>query len=173
MERETGSQPPPPTGPPVAPDQSPLRTLLATNRPTVVRWILGSAGLLVIGSIGTWATASVLGITATASGLHGGGWVTLVAAIGSVILVLNPSWLEQAAWVRARRYGVALGLGVVAVVICILNISNVESSGLSGIVHPGWGLYLALVSSLSLSLWTYVLRTQERRPDVSARSAAT
>src|SRR5437763_9853298 len=112
MERGTGApQAPPPTGPPVAPDQSPLRTLLATNRATVVRWILGSALLLVIGSIGTWATATALGITATASGLHGGGWVTLFAAIATAILVLNPGWLAQASWAHARRYGLALVIG--------------------------------------------------------------
>lgn len=136
--------------------------LIATRRFVVVRWIWASSVGLAVGSVGTWATASVFGLTESASGLRGGGWVTLFVAIGVSVLTLEPGWLGRAGWVHRHRRGLMIGLAALAIVICVLNLTSVQSSGLSGIVHPGWGLYLALVASISLALWSYVLRVQER-----------
>jgi hypothetical protein len=128
----------------------------------VFRWILGSSLALGLGSVGPWATATVLGITVSESGLHGGGWVTLVVACAAILLLLNPDWLERAAWLRERRQGVVVGLAILAVLICVLNLVGVEHSGLEGIVRPGWGLYLSTISSIGLTVWAWTARAQRR-----------
>ena len=138
---------------------SPFHGLLSTPRADVVRWILGSAGLLMLGSFGPWVTATAFGGRASASGLEGGGWSTLFIAVVAVVLVLDPEWLERAPWVRSRRLGVMLALASLGLVICGLNVIHVGS----GIVRPGWGLYLALAASASLSFWSHVFRVQESR----------
>jgi hypothetical protein len=137
--------------------------LLAAPERVVFRWILGSSLALGLGSIGPWATVTVFGITVSASGLHGGGWVTLAVAGGAILLLLDPAWLERAAWLRERRLGVMVGLAILAVLICVLNLAGVEHSGLEGIVHPGWGLYLSTVASIGLAVWAWAARAQRRR----------
>jgi hypothetical protein len=136
--------------------------LITTSERVVFRWILGSSLALALGSIGPWATATLFGVTASESGLRGGGWVTLVAAGAAILLLLDPDWLERAAWLFQRRLGLTIGLAILAVVICVLNLVGVEQSGLAGIVHPGWGLYLATFSSISLAVWAWTARAQRR-----------
>jgi hypothetical protein len=134
--------------------------LVGTPERVVFRWILGSSLALGLGSVGPWATATVLGITVSASGLHGGGWVTLGVACASLLLLLNPAWLERAAWLRERRLGVMVGLAILAVLICVLNLVGADHSGLEGIVHPGWGLYLSTVAAIGLTVWAWAARGQ-------------
>jgi hypothetical protein len=136
--------------------------LIGTPERVVFRWILGSSLALGLGSVGPWATATVLGITVSASGLHGGGWVTLAVACAAILLLLNPAWLEHGAWLRERRLGVMVGLAILAVLICVLNLVGAERSGLEGIVHPGWGLYLSTVASIGLAVWAWAARAQRR-----------
>jgi hypothetical protein len=137
--------------------------LVAAPERVVFRWILGSSLALGLGSIGPWATATVLGITVSASGLRGGGWVTLIVAGAAILLLLNPAWLERAVWLRERRLGVMLGLAILAMLICVLNLIGAEhSGGLEGIVHPGWGLYLSMIASLGLTVWAWAARAQRR-----------
>jgi hypothetical protein len=136
--------------------------LVATPKRVMFRWILASSLALGLGSVGPWATASVLGITVSVSGLHGGGWVTLVVACAAILLLLDPDWLERAAWLRERRLGTMMALAILASVICVLNFVDAESSGLEGIVHPGWGLYLSAVASVGLTVWAWAARAQHR-----------
>jgi hypothetical protein len=138
------------------------KRIVATPERVVFRWILGSSLALGLGSVGPWATATLLGITVSVSGLHGGGWVTLAVAGAAILLLLNPVWLERAAWLRERRLGAMVGLAILAVLICVLNLVGAEHSGLEGIVHPGWGLYLATVASIGLTVWAWAARAQRR-----------
>ncbi len=134
--------------------------LFATTERRRFNLILGSSLALGLGSVGPWATATVLGINVSASGLHGGGWVTLLAAGSVILLLLDPRWLEHAPWLRDRRLGVMLGLAILALIVCALNLVGVEHSGLEGIVHPGWGLYLSTVASIGLTVWVWTARSQ-------------
>jgi hypothetical protein len=137
--------------------------LVATPERVVFRWILGSSLVLGLGSVGPWATATVLGITVSASGLRGGGWVTLAVAGAAILLLLNPAWIERAAWLRERRLGVMVGIAILATLVCVLNLVGVEHSGLEGVVHPGWGLYLSTCASLGLTLAAWTARAQDRQ----------
>lgn len=137
--------------------------LLATPERQVSGWILGSSLALGLGSLGPWATATVFGVNVSASGLHGGGWVTLLVAGSAILLLLNPSWLKRPAWLHDHRLGVMFGLAIVAVIVCVLYLVGVEHSGLAGIVHPGWGLYLSTIASAGLTVWAWTARAQRRR----------
>jgi hypothetical protein len=120
-------------------------------------------GALALGSIGPWATATVLGVTESAGGLKGGGWVTLITAAVGAIVLLDPQWASHAGWLYRRRRGIWRVLLWISVVVCILNFSSVEKSGLSGVVHPGWGLYLAFIAALAGLAADWVLRLQARQ----------
>jgi hypothetical protein len=126
-----------------------------------------SMGALALGSIGPWATATVFGVTESAGGLHGGGWVTLVTSIVGFIALLDPQWASRAGWLYRHRFGTWRVLLWISIVVCILNFSSVEKSGLSGVVHPGWGLWLAFIASLFGIGAAYVLRVQARQSSVA------
>jgi len=129
----------------------------------VVLGALISTGALALGSIGPWATATVFGVSVSAGGLHGGGWVTLVTAAAGFIALLDPQWASRAGWLYRHRFGAWRVLLWISVVVCILNFSSVEKSGLSGVVHPGWGLYLAFIAALAGLAADWGLRLQGRQ----------
>jgi hypothetical protein len=58
---------------------------------------------MIIGSLGPWATATVFGISVSVSGLHGGGWVTLITAIVGAIVVLDLTSEPHTAEPECRR----------------------------------------------------------------------
>lgn len=126
---------------------------------TVFRWVLVSAAVLALGSIGTWATA--LGAI-SAGGLSGGGRYTLIVAIFVAVLMVDMDWRGHAKWLLQRRLGTMVVLAIVAVIICVLNLADIQKSGLGGVVTPGWGLYLATVAAISLVVGTWTVRAQHR-----------
>jgi hypothetical protein len=105
-------------------------------------------------------TASVLGVTSSVSGLHGGGWITLISAAVGAVTLADPEWLARAAWLQQRRLGVWLALLLTSVIVCTLNLASVERYGLSGIVYPDWGLYLAFISAMVGAGAAQVVRIQ-------------
>ena len=125
----------------------------------VMRWIVASCCALALGSIGTWANATLLGIDLSATGLSGGGWVTLAVACSAAVLVLQPGWIRGWTWGTEHRHGLSVGLAGLALLVCLMNLGGFQNSGLSGLVSPGWGLYLATFSSASLTVSTAVLRS--------------
>lgn len=129
----------------------------------VVLGALISTGALALGSIGPWATATVFGVSVSAGGLHGDGWVTLVTAAAGSIALVDPQWASRAGWLYMHRFGAWRVLLWISVVVCILNFSSVEKSGLSGVVRPGWGLYLAFIAALAGLAADWVLRLQRRQ----------
>ncbi len=121
-----------------------------------------SAGALLLGSIGPWATATVLGITVSVSGLHGGGWVTLITALVGLVVLLDPRIASRAGWLYRHRRGTWRTLLWISLVVCILNFTSVENYGLAGVVNPGWGLYLALIAVLVSLTTNWMVRIQAR-----------
>lgn len=123
-----------------------------------------SAGALLLGSIGPWATATLLGITVSVSGLHGGGWVTLITALVGLVVLFDPRIASRAGWLYRHRRGIWRTLLWISLVVCILNFASVENYGLAGVVNPGWGLYLALIAILVSLATNWMVRIQARRP---------
>lgn len=106
--------------------------------------------LMVVGGLGTWATA--LGIVSV-SGTRGDGWIVVGAAVGALF----------ALWGYAMRPRVWIGLaaalfgtgGAVASAIDLHKLAGIGTSSFFGtqvqLVHPAWGIYLALGASVVLA----------------------
>jgi uncharacterized membrane protein (UPF0136 family) len=116
----------------------------------------GSLVPMLVGAFGPWVT--VAGIV-TIEGTDGGrdGWLVVgAAAIAAVALVL---------YIRSRRrWVIALPLlaglaGAATTGYDISDINGVASGNglLGGLVNTEWGIYLALVGSISLALATVAL----------------
>lgn len=115
---------------------------------TIPSWpIIGAfaaLGGMVVGSIGPWVTTPLVNV----NGLDGGkdGWgVVVMAAIGAFVLVVGV--MKQQA--PAARWVLA-GCGVIGAAICAFDWQDVESrrtGDLSNLIHVGWGLQIAAVSS--------------------------
>jgi len=110
--------------------------------------------LLIVGSIGTWVDASStgsFGFGATRGGLDRDGAITLTLAILSLILVAL--WAARIGPPSARiaLAGVAAFFGLIAVLVSIADVIDVETGGNSIIeTSAGWGLWLCLLASLAL-----------------------
>ncbi|MGE4426784.1 MAG: hypothetical protein AB7G37_10070 [Solirubrobacteraceae bacterium] len=129
---------------------------MSTPRPPVqldqhTLWGIGSAVLLLIGSVTPWATAGPF----SKNGIDGDGVITLVLAIAIGALILLR---------RAPR--VALGLALLSAAVTLYDTIDIGRVGGDSIidVSVGWGLVLALIASLSLTAWG-VVTVRRPRPD--------
>jgi hypothetical protein len=127
------------------------------------RWQIASVVVLAVGSIGPWATATIFGVTVSAGGLQGGGWVTLITALFGGLFVETP-WAQRVPWIYRRRRGIWRVLLGLSLIVCILNLFQVESYGLDGIVQPGWGLYLAFIASVSAAVAEWAVHVRSKGP---------
>jgi hypothetical protein len=137
--------------------------LLRQPHHVAVRWLALSCVALAVGSLGTWGTVTVAGITVTASGLESLGWMPLVAAVLTAVPVVQPGWIRDWGWAVRHHLDVALVAGWVALGVCLYGVLGNEGYGMPGIVSPGWGLYLATGASVSMILWTIALRQAPTR----------
>jgi hypothetical protein len=129
----------------------------------LVRWLLLSCALLALGSIGTWAKAQVDGFTVSASGISATpGRLTLAAALLTAVPVAEPAWIRGWGWGSRHHLDVSIVLGWIAVAVCLYNLLTGGGTGLTDVIAPGWGLYLATVSSASLIVWSVALRRRRR-----------
>jgi len=110
--------------------------------------------LLIVGSIGTWVDASStgsFGFSATRGGLDRDGAITLTLAILSLILVALWAARIGPASARIALAAVAAFFGLIAVLVSIADVVDVETGGNSIIeTSAGWGLWLCLVASLAV-----------------------
>ena len=110
--------------------------------------------LLIVGSIGTWVEASStgsFGFSATRGGLDRDGAITLTLAILSLILVAVWAVRIGPASARIALAAVAAFFGLIAVLVSIADVVDVQTGGSSIIeTSAGWGLWLCLVASLAL-----------------------
>ncbi len=137
-----------PPAPPPAPRSDPLSQLA---RQGSVFWFgVLACVLMVIGGLGTWATAlSIVSI----SGTRGDGWLVVAAAVAGICALwgwgLRPRlWLLLAA--------VLFGAGGAATSgVDLHKIAGVGATSLFGqqvqLVHPAWGIYMALGASVALA----------------------
>lgn len=127
-------------------------------------WGVPAAVLLtIIGSLGKWVTVEV-GTTFSESenGTAGDGWITLVCAvIAGVLLVL---WRAQA---QAWQAIAAAVLALIATLVALYHIADPSAgeSTLGGVIEvsAGWGVWIALIGSLALTVLAVVLAIQSGR----------
>jgi hypothetical protein len=105
--------------------------------------------------VGTWVDASSTGGTfsfsATRGGLDRDGAITLTLAILSIVLVALWAARIGPPVARIALAGVAAFLGLIAVIVSIADVIDVETGGNSFVdTSAGWGLWLCLLSSLVL-----------------------
>ncbi|MDO5065842.1 MAG: hypothetical protein Q4D96_00990 [Propionibacteriaceae bacterium] len=114
---------------------------------------LGGAVLALIGSCGTWVSASFLGASLEVDGLQGDGKITLVLAI----FVIGA--LAAGAFVPALKHQIwppiiALVAGVIILLILLLNIVNGakavgDAAKYGASISPGWGVILLFIGTLA------------------------
>ena len=108
-------------------------------------WVGISAGLMVIGGFGAWAT--VFGISV--DGTSGDGWFVIAAAA----LGAGLSYVMRGS--RAAGVWAILG-GIVGLAVTLYDRSHLEQAISKGgafaqaLLHVGWGLDLALIASISM-----------------------
>jgi hypothetical protein len=137
--------------------RQPMATTAAAAGRTTLWWTIASAALMVIGGLGPWVNAPLL----DAAGTSGDGWFLIIGGLAA--------GAEAARRMLAPRHllgiiGLAL-VGAVGTVVAIVDLGSFDGDNgtLAGLIHPGWGLYLSLLSSLSLCAATVVLYLQHRR----------
>jgi hypothetical protein len=100
--------------------------------------VLTTAALMIVGAVGTWASASAFGISISVNGTDGG-------RDGRIVIVCA-ALLAVAALVPGRATGV---LGILAALAAsataIYDLLDIQDT--TGIT-VGWGLWLALVASV-------------------------
>ena len=112
-----------------------------TVGPTLIISVIAGA-LMLIGSIGPWAT--VLGGLASVSGTSGSndGWLTIICAIATLVAAWR--WFASA----SRGAGVAMLLaGALGTIVAFADRNNVTSKRLIAL-QVGWGLNLVLGASI-------------------------
>jgi len=128
-------------------------------RPTV--WVgIASAVAMVLGAFGPWAKVLTLGGGLSISGTDGDGdgWVVVVAAALGVLAIVG----------SARRQSISLALtaallGVFSTYVCAHDRHNIGSFDDSDVgVNAGWGLNLALIASIVLTLSALLLIRRKR-----------
>jgi hypothetical protein len=132
-------------------------------------WVGASLVLMVIGAVGPWA--KVLNLI-TINGTDGGrdGWIIVGAAAFAAILLLVYAWRRRR-WLLV--FPVLAGLaGAATAAYDIVDIGRRFSASNGGgeLVSVGWGIYVALIGSISLVAAGVALGF---RPSVSARSRET
>ncbi len=113
---------------------------------------LGSATVAALGAFLPWVTVSILGRSATVSGIDGDGVFTLVMTVAAGILVLVRSWD------RINKIAIT-GLGVLTAGFAVMYIVDpafgFEGSGpmaeaAQEALSPGMGLYVTLLGGVGL-----------------------
>jgi len=124
---------------------------------------LGGAGLIALGSILPWATASTVFGTLSVNGTHGDGKITLALAV-VIGLLAAVSLLQR---VSAVVPVVSVMLSVFVVVVAIRDMRNLPnpSSGLV-VVDIGTGLWLCLAGGIAAALASGLMFTEYRTPKV-------
>jgi len=138
------SVPPPPPPPPAAP----ARAAKLSRRSPVFLWGVASVVLLVIGSLGPWASVLSVELSGTSDGRDG--ILTLVLAGVAALLI----------GLRVWRWGVLVA-GVLALATAIYDIVDITGRD-AGIREPSveWGLLLAAVAAASLCVWPFFARSR-------------
>lgn len=105
-----------------------------------------SALLVLIGSVGPWATANGQSINGTADGADG--IITLICAIAAAATIGATASLPAGVPRIAVQWATVV-FGLAITVIGIIDIQDVNSSGF---VSAGWGLWLVVLAGAALTV---------------------
>jgi hypothetical protein len=129
-------------------------------------WAIASVAFMLVGAFGPWARM----LSITIHGTDGGrdGWLVVGAAgCAAVVLVVQ---------LRARRRWpatVALLAGCLSAATAAYDITDINGAFGGDLVSAAWGIYLALVASVSLVLASLALIVTTRpKTHVAARTDA-
>jgi hypothetical protein len=124
--------------------------------------VITTAAVMIIGAVGTWASASVFGTSISVSGTDGGR--------DGVIIIACAVLLAIAALAQNRFTGVVgLLAAIAAAATCIYDLTDIQ--GTDGLT-VGWGLWVALVGSVVAVLDAVWLLAKGGRKDDEAPPAA-
>jgi hypothetical protein len=136
----------------------------AARLPPIWWGVPALAVLVVVGSVGTWITASFDGRElASVTGTDGGdGWFSMITAATTAVLMVLWAFAGRHRWVAIVAAAVAAIGAVVALIYVIDPGTGIE--GLKGFadIGRGWGLWLAFVGSLGLVALSIVLAARRR-----------
>jgi hypothetical protein len=123
--------------------------------PKTLWWAVGSMVLMLVGAFGPWVT--VLGIV-TVNGTDDGkdGWIVVGAvAVAAIVIGCFVRW--------PRRWLLTLPIlaGIAGAATAAYDINDI--SGSADVIDAGWGIYLALISSFSLTAASIALWVETRR----------
>jgi hypothetical protein len=125
----------------------------------VVPWILASAVVMVVGAVGPWAKAFGL----TINGLDGDGTIILILGILAIVagaIVARTSKRPRPRWpyivcAIAGLLGAAIALydwGSLEGVVDSTALSDAEEDLVAAAVSAGWGIVLAAIAGVSLTV---------------------
>ena len=131
------------------------------SRPTLPKtfwWAAASIVLMPIGAFGPWAK---LLEEFTVNGTDdNAGWTVVGSAVfAAVALAFFVRWRRR--WICVVAF-LAAAAGAATAAYNINDISNFDASFGGGVAEAGWGIYLALVGSISLMLASLVLGAQTK-----------
>src|SRR6266508_816362 len=130
--------------------------------PKSVWWSTGSLILMVVGAFGPWAkVADLLTINGT-DGVRDGWAVVGAAAVAALVLLLFLRFRRGWLVVLSLLAGLA-GAATAAYDISDINGIASDDELFGSLVSTEWGIYLALVGSISLSLASIGLLIEGRR----------
>ena len=120
------------------------------KRRMLLGWATASVAMMVLGSLGTWTSVDRIFGTGRESlqGTDGDGWTLIGAGLIALVLI---------AYHERRRRGIgplliALLAALIASAAVIYDWSDLHrvASNWPGLVHSGWGIYVATIGSVSL-----------------------
>ena len=126
-------------------------------------WGAPAAALLaIIGSAGTWVTASLGDLEESVTGFDGGdGWITTVTCLIAVGLLVG--------WRQMRQRGFAIGAAVLAAIGTLIPLiyvadpsAGVEGFGSIADYSRGWGLWVAFLGAGALTVISILLAVRRR-----------
>jgi hypothetical protein len=120
-----------------------------------IKWAtLGGLVLLIIGVFGPWATVSFMGFSSSISGTDGEFWGIFVLILS--VLALAAVLVYAFANVNIQHRQLLWGLVIVAVVIDLMVLWDFIDVLTTDLVGVGWGLWLALIGAIALSVGAIV-----------------
>ena len=140
--------------------------------PRTFWWAGASLVLMVVGAVGPWVKAEELTIHGTDGGRDG--WVIVAAVTVTGIALL--------CFARYRRRWLAvipLLAGITGITTTGYDISDINGQASENIflseisVTPGWGIYVVLAASVSLTLASVAFFVESRRREPAAVEAPT
>jgi hypothetical protein len=117
-------------------------------------WGLVSALVMAIGAFGPWA--KILGlVTVNGTDNGGDGWVVIVGAVlGGIAFALWRAWSRN--WLVVSALAAAAALATTIYDRVDLERTTANGVDVGSLIDAGWGIYIAMLGSLSLGIASVV-----------------